>query len=158
MSQNVYSSVEYLILSSKTRMIKINLNDFIMSPPIENVWRLRICSMVVFLMDEQEKIIANRQTDKFSVYIEFPSTFHDFDRNNEPQMFATTSPKYCSPGYQGDGGVSSRCTGGSESIRDLLSASPNGRFVFTLTDKKNLNMTLLHSLMISIGGTFSNFD
>ena len=74
-------------------------------------------------------------------------------------MFATSFPKDCESDYQRNGKVVVKCTHvASESYHDLKSASPNGTFVFELSYKENLNMTLLHSFKISIGGTLIRFN
>ena len=138
---------------SKISMVKLNLFDF-MDMDDYYGWRYRITDLVVCFMDVQNKLIPNGLRKKFSMDIDFPSTFYDLDWNKDPHMFATSFQMNCVSQYSTSGNIQKSCG----IADDIWSTSPNGTFVFRLDNEEQyLNLTQLHYLKININATMINF-
>ena len=138
-------------------MVAINLLDFMQSKEYSSYWRFRITSMVVYFLDDEKKIIADRRlpdSDKrrFGMYVDFPSTYYDINWKNELQMFTISNPHYCVSVRKFLSNTTEVCN-----ASDRQTTSPNGTFLFQLGHSEDLHMENFHGLEIRINGTYNDF-
>ena len=127
------------------------------SKEYEKHWRFRITRLTVYFLNDQKEIITeglppnDPMDESFGMRIIFPSTYHDINWDEKPQMFARGQIKSCTSSKSGN--TTQACK-----ASDLRSVSPNGTFIFKLRHQNDLDMKSFHGLKISIGGTFLSFD
>ena len=123
-------------------------------------WRYRITEIVVYLIDENNKVIPNFEKNRFGVTIRYPNLFYDMDKSKVAHLFGA-HPFKCTSTYLTDKEPKKRCHVSSEFqfAGYIFSPSPNGTFRFSLRDRKNqLNLTSVHKLRIDISGTHIEFS
>ena len=122
-------------------------------------WRYRITGMVVYLLDENGKVIPNFGENKFRIGIQYPNLFYDMDSSKVAHLFGA-HPFKCTSTYKEDKTPLSGCKVSHEFLfaGHIYSPSPNGTFTFSLRDSKNkLDLTKVHKFRIEIKGSRVEF-